>query len=107
MSEYFYELRNQIDIDTEEHLKALIESNLKNIEMSRVQVNNVRSDLISLLKKIEDELKVAKANGVKNKRCTFTIDLIAFLFFIGMKVKIKILFGFFSGITSIEAKETL
>ena len=60
-----------------------------------------------LEKKIEDELKVAKANGVKNKRCTFTIDLIAFLFFIGMKVKIKILFGFFSGITSIEAKETL
>ena len=56
LSDFFFELRNQIDIDTEEHLQALNESITKNIEMSRVHANNVRSEFIRLLKKIEDEL---------------------------------------------------
>ena len=57
LNEHFYELRNRIDFDTEEHLDALkYDGNGGNIELSRVRVNNVRSEFIRLLNKIEDDL---------------------------------------------------
>ena len=57
LSEYFFELRTRIDIDTEEHLQALKAKSHQNIEISLVQANNVRNEFIGKLTKIEDGLQ--------------------------------------------------
>ena len=68
VSEYFFELRNRIDIDTEEHLQTLI-GNRVGTEVSRVKTNNMRSDFIRLIKVIEDNLlrKISASTAVSSQ----------------------------------------
>ena len=68
VTEYFYSIRNEIDLATESVLSQLSESSSED-DQKAVRINSIRKDLVQELSKHE-KLMLDQLNGIENSRDT-------------------------------------